>query len=180
MRLKQYINELSMKANTNITSRGSQGNYEGFRIDIDDGEAYEVDIYKGSGVFSLANTDKYGKDSFMFLEKWDIYFSDAKTGAIEKLESEPQKPKTALKLFAAIEAIMKSFIKNKRPEAMSFSGLGKSKVKLYDMLAKKIIKGGYVGYSVNAKYRPAKDYEFIRKDLITKHTVENPKYKKIG
>ena len=58
------------------------------------------------------------------------------------IEITPKAKGVALKLFAAIEEFMKTFVKKYKPIAIKFSGDADepSRIKLYNLLAKKMVK----------------------------------------
>lgn len=71
---------------------------------------------------------------------WWVEFDDY-TG---HTETTPKSPSIALKLFAALEEIMKELVKRYNPLQIIFTGKGGSKIKLYDTVSKKIKKiGGF-------------------------------------
>jgi hypothetical protein len=79
-------------------------------------------------------------------KRWRIEFADSKgmtmTSAKEK--------GVGLQVFAALEQIVKKFLKEKKPEAVEFAGVGASKLKLYDLAVKRIAKvGGFEKPIVN-------------------------------
>ena len=136
MKFKEYINELAMKKGTIIKSPfyKKESMYEQ-DIVLEDGLVFHFKCYyfKTAGV-------------------WEVAFEDQD----EKAHQTPKRK------GAAIENVFKNFIDTALPNEFSFrSDLEeKSRVKLYDILAKKIIKMGY-GYimidrkisSVNVIYK---------------------------
>ena len=120
MKLKSYLNELSMKAKTNIEVHKSLGREYNAKITLSDGTTwlYNAVDYEGSGTFDI------------------VFYAPSDSKSIPS----GNKNKVALETFAAIEKITMDFIKYEDPDYITFNAHGKSKVKLYDLLAKKIVK----------------------------------------
>lgn len=147
MRLKEYLNELSMKSDTQLEVKKGK-NYVDAGITTTAGDEFNLTIDKGSWIF-------YDRD----VEEWEIAFTDD-TGTIK---TSPKSPKTAIELFAAIEKVVKDFIIKYKPEAIRFSGLGESKDKLYSMLSKRIVKSGkYINIDPSA----VNLFQLVRKDIL--------------
>jgi hypothetical protein len=93
---------------------------------------------------------------------WEIGFEDETggTGTTGKVGG-----KSAIELFAALESIIKNFMKKFVPEVIGFSGKGGSKTKLYKLLAKKMTKAGYVKLS-------QKEVKAIHLEMGDGHTSE--------
>jgi hypothetical protein len=95
---------------------------------------------------------------------WTITFEDV--GGKMEMEEKPRG--VALNLFAALGNVMEKFIKAKKPLVFEFSaedvgGADTSRMKLYDLLARKISKKA--GYDVKVKRGIAKFYLFTKKGL---------------
>ena len=95
---------------------------------------------------------------------WTITFEDVNA----KMEIEEKPKGVALNLFAALENVMEKFIKAKKPLVFEFSaedvgGSDTSRMKLYDLLARRISKKA--GYDVKVKRGIAKFYLFTKKGL---------------
>ena len=102
------------------------------------GEFYNAQIILSDGTTWLYNAEKY-------LDEWTIVFYTP----VGKTQPTENKGKIALETFAAVERLTKEFIEYQKPERFSFSGGGRSRNKLYDLLAKKIVK--------TKKYKMKKD-----------------------
>lgn len=136
MKFQEYIKELSMKKGTKIDVY--KGKYEyNAKIELEDGTTW------------LYNAMDYNGD-----DEWDIVFyepSQDDVGSNYKVNKilTKNKPKIALETFAAVEKITYDFIKYHKPMIITFNAQGRSREKLYDLLAKKIVKSG--------KYELSKD-----------------------
>jgi hypothetical protein len=122
MRFKRYIiNELSMKKGTEISpAKVSKEVYEQ-TISLEDGLIF-----------------KFKAHYFRSDDMWEIVFEDE-----EKRTYQIGKRKgAALELFAALENVLKNFILKTLPNKFRFTAdvEEKSRVKLYDLIAKKIEK----------------------------------------
>ena len=110
MKLKSYLNELSMKAKTNIEVHKSLGREYNAKITLSDGTTwlYNAVDYEGSGTFDI------------------VFYAPSDSKSIPS----GNKNKVALETFAAIEKITMDFIKYEDPDYITFNAHGKSKVKL--------------------------------------------------
>lgn len=121
MRFKQYVNELAMKKNTEISpAKVSDREYVQY-ITLEDGLRF-----------------KFIAHYFRTADLWEVIFEDS-----EKRAYQVGKRKGAsLELFAALERVFKNFILKTLPNKFRFTAdtEEKSRVKLYDLLAKKIEK----------------------------------------
>jgi hypothetical protein len=127
MRLKQYINELAMKKGTIITNPKYKKE-----------SMYEQDIILEDGL-----KFKFICYFFRTSDLWEIAFEDEN----EARHKDEKRQGASIELFAAIEKVFKKFIDTALPNEFHFSSdlEEKSRVKLYDLLSKKIVKMGY-GY----------------------------------
>jgi hypothetical protein len=103
----------------------------------------------------------YGKMEWDAPAVWDITFEDI-TGKMDKVDKGKD---IALNLFAALEQVFKEFIKMKKPLIFHWMADAdeKSRVRLYDLLTRKIAKNGYdTQSSARGSY---KFYLFIRKGI---------------
>lgn len=152
MRLKNYLNELSMKSKTQLDVK--QGNdYVDATIITTDGERFELTIDKGSWYYHPF-VEKYNRE----MDEWEIVFTD-ETGSIKRVK---KSPKIAIELFAAIEKVVTDFIKKYKPEAIRFTGTG-DKEKLYRLLGKKIEKSGKY-FDIDQEYGLL--FQLVRKDIL--------------
>jgi len=87
------------------------------------------DINNFNCVFFYKLTYKITHDWYIAFQKDE---SDIKDNSV----------KIGLQIFAAVERIVTSFITQEKPESFSFTGTGKTRIKLYDLLARKILKSG--------------------------------------
>jgi 6-phosphogluconolactonase/glucosamine-6-phosphate isomerase/deaminase len=149
MRLDKHLNELAMKANTKIITKKGRKFYDA-DITLSSGDYFQLTIEKGSFLYQ-------SKKGEIKLEEWEIVFEDER-GFIK---TNKRGTKVALELFAAIESVVSDFINIEEPDAILFTGTGKSKIKLYNLLARKIAKGGYVIRNTTNEI-----FSLIRKDLI--------------
>jgi len=121
MRLKRYLIELSMKAKTQIDRVKKVGEYYNAEITLSDGTTW------------LYNAESYDRGKtfiIVFYERFD------------KPNKLDDKHKVALETFAAVEQLTKEFIQWQKPREFSFTSVVGSRSKLYDLLAKRIIKSG--------------------------------------
>jgi hypothetical protein len=122
MKLKQYLTELAMKSGTTIDVKKKRGFEYNAKIGLKDGTHW---------FFNAVNDP--GEDN------WNISFWQSELAGPQEIKD---KRKAGLQLFAAIEKLMHDFIKWGKPEYFYFTGTGTSRVKLYNTLAKKILKDG--------------------------------------
>ena len=89
---------------------------------------------------------------FRTAEVWEVTFEDAQGN---RYQSEKRKG-AAIELFAALEKVFNDFIAKTLPNKFRFTADidEKSRVKLYNTLAKKIAKKG-LGYEYTTKQSPA-------------------------
>ena len=108
-------------------------------------------IYKPESIYDAKIILKDGL-KFYFIcyyfrteELWEIAFEDE----AERRYKIEQRPGASLELFAALETVFKDFINKALPNKFRFTAdiEEKSRVRLYDTLAKKITKMG-MGYKV--------------------------------
>ena len=116
MRLRQYLNEI--KSNAKITYKEPDRDFKA-KIVLDD-------------VTWIFSADWGYQDDL----RYKINFTSAGSMYGKTLKSN-----VGIKTFAAMEKVTREFIKRKKPELFTFTGPD-DKVKLYDMLAKKIVKSG--------------------------------------
>ena len=121
MKLKQYLTELAMKSGTIINVKKKRGFHYNAKIDLEDGTQW---------FFNAVNNDPRDEDS------WDISFYQS------GMEEVKDKRKSGLQLFAAVEKLVRDFLKWGKPEYFYFTGTGASRIKLYETLAKRILKDG--------------------------------------
>lgn len=125
MRLYQYINELAMRKKTVISSPKykEKSMYEQ-TVTLEDGLQFKFICY----YFSTADI-------------WEVTFEDEN----EYREKAPKRKGAAVELFAALEKVFKQFLEKALPDRFRFLADidEKSRIKLYDLLAKKISKLGF-------------------------------------
>ena len=166
MRLKQYINELSMKKGTKIKFERDMNHLVLVEVVLEDDETFFIEFRREyvEDIFEIINkhdesiiarAEKKGLVEYTQIKgtgsiaAWEIMFEDS---AGEYGISSKRKG-AAIELFAAIEQVTKRFIKSKKPEILVFtSDIGEqSRVKLYKLLAKKIKTGGYKEIQTNER-----------------------------
>lgn len=114
---------------------------------------------------SLAQQTSVGTTDLPAPALWTITFEDV--GARMEMVEKPKG--VALNLFAALENVMEKFIRAKKPLVFDFSAetsvdvADTSRMKLYDLLARKIRKKA--GYDVKVGRGIAKFYLFTKKGL---------------
>lgn len=125
MRLQQYITELSLsnKSKTQIDVAKKVGEYYNAQITLEDGTKW------------LYNAESYDRGKTYIIVFYESFNDPNKF-------KKQDKPKIALKTFAAVEQLTKEFIQWQKPEEFSFTSDVGSRSKLYDLLAKKIKKSG--------------------------------------
>jgi hypothetical protein len=136
MKLKQYITELSMRKSTYISSAKykKESMYEQ-NIILEDGLEFKFICYY-----------------FRTADMWEIAFED-KDEMRHKIE---RRKGAGVELFAALEKVFKEFINTALPDKFRFSAdiEEKSRVKLYELLAKRIEKMG-MGFKFEKKQSSA-------------------------
>lgn len=143
MRLTNYINELAMSAKTQIKYKKKPGETWNAFITLDDGTEW---------IFNATSFD----------EPWSLVFYPP----IDQVQIKGDKTKIGIKTFAAIEKVVEGFIKDENPEEFGFTGSGSSRVKLYNLLAKKIVKTGKYKQQKAMRLLQGKQWSFIRSDLV--------------
>ena len=126
VKFNQYINELSMKKGTHISNP--------LHTKVKSGtQTYNQEIILDDGL-SFRFTGFYIRVAGI----WNIQFSDEN----DNLDKAPKRKGASIELFAALEKVMMQFIEKTLPDKMEFRADldEKSRVKLYDLLAKKIKK----------------------------------------
>jgi hypothetical protein len=143
MRLKNHLLELAMKQSS-------------FEVVKDSSEKYVVNIQTESEVFQFGGFTyplsliEYTFPDFPFTKigryrdtdpVWVVSFEDSR-GSLRQTKKDKN---TAIQLFSALQEVFSNFIKKKKPEMFLYSARSNelSKVKLYDLIAKKISKKGY-------------------------------------
>lgn len=139
MKFKQYINELSMRANTSIDIKKQKGKYFNALITLEDGTQW------------LYNAE-IGMDD----TEWLISFY----APSDKTQDIKNKSKVAVETFAAVIHLTEQFIKQEKPEAFAFQAMGKSRIKLYDLLAKKITNTKKYKLSIDRGLGSSSNYRF--------------------
>jgi hypothetical protein len=144
MRLKKFLNEMSISKNTNISVLNA------------DKWTYEVKIVLEDGLMFIFSAI-FKRNT----EEWDVSFEDAEGnyGMSQKREG------AGLELFASLEKVMSDFIKKYNPENIVFSAESKeqSRVKLYGTLAKKLERFGYKSNKETNQRLNQVEYRFKRK-----------------
>ena len=138
---KQYLSELKLNPKTKIDLDDSLDNDNvTAEIELTSGEKFTLSIDTAE-VDPEGMIHKQQEMADLGYVMWEIGFEDETggTGTTGKVGG-----KGAIELFAALEHIIKGFIKKFAPEIVSFAGKGASKTKLYKLLAKKIEKAGYI------------------------------------
>lgn len=168
MRLELYINELKQtskdvetKITTNTSSVFEAKIWVGY---VEDGEDYEYE-FEFSAVYNTNNALKsdFAEVADLLEDKghkgsWEIVFVDEKGEDIN-----PKVKGVSLKLFAAIIQMVEKFIKSKKPDSVFFTAKSNepSKVKLYELLARKMVRIG--GFKVTSfKIRGYKGWVFYK------------------
>ena len=132
MKFKKYIYEVSMKKGTIIKPP----------------KYIEEDKYKQYIILEDGLKFIFSCFYFRIADIWEVAFEDeeARRYTITKRKG------AALELFAALEKVFKQFIEKTLPNKFRFTAdiEEKSRVKLYDLLAKKIEKMG-MGYKYTKK-----------------------------
>lgn len=184
MRLNRYITELSMAKKPKIKILNKPTLYHA-DIELDMEDVYQQSKLLFYFDATLDTVPSYMRGHFPVLMKsyndyftaieemhgnpndlpapaiWTITFEDS--AAHMEIEEKPRG--VALNLFAAIEKVMRDFVKAKKPLVFSFSSeeFEESRVKLYNLLAKRISKKG--GYDVEVQKGLAQFYLFTKKGL---------------
>jgi len=129
MKFREYLVELAMKKGTTITPPKYKKE-----------SMYEQDIILEDGL-----KFKFICYFFRTSDVWEVAFEDEN----EVRHKEGKRKGAAIEVFAAIEKTFKTFIDMALPNEFHFSAdlEEKSRVKLYDILSKKILKMGY-GYKM--------------------------------
>lgn len=164
MRLTRYLNEMTMKSkDVNIEKAKSSSKKYSQIINIENTKFTFRAVLETVG--DLAYDFKY---EYPFLTKyapddehaWYVDFIDEE-GGIKQVQRGKD---IALKLFAALTKVIEDFIKSKKPDAFLFSAdeSEQSRVKLYNLIAKKITRFGYVNVE-NAKQSGVIAYLFVKK-----------------
>jgi hypothetical protein len=148
MRLKQYISELSMKADTKIEISKRKNKYFDALITLEDGIQW------------------YYEAKLIDENEWDISFYPPEFNKKRPLNKD--RGKVALQTFAAVESITKQFIEYQKPDRIEFSASGGSRQKLYDLLATKIAQSGKYVDASKMGISSAKYYVFIKKENVVK------------
>lgn len=145
MRLNKYITELAMKSDTKLDVKSKKGRHFNAKITLEDGTQW---------FFSAENEMGEGD--------WNIAFwSDQLRGSMSIKDKD--KPKTGIQLFAAVEKLTKDFLKLEKPEQFRFSATGVSRIKLYETLAKKILKDGTYKKGQSMRMLQGNNWSFVRK-----------------
>ena len=143
MKLKKYITELAMKSGTKIRKSNKKGLYYNAKIQLEDGTQW---FY--NAVNSMGEGD------------WDISFWAAELAGEQQVKD---KHKAGIQLFAAVENLTKEFLKYEKPEQFRFSATGVSRIKLYNTLAKKIIKSGEYKKGQSVRMLQGNNWSFVRR-----------------
>lgn len=165
MRLRQFLNELSMKAGTQIRDY-KDGDTLTWVITLSTGDEFQLLI--GPDWMDLHNGRK--------IERYEILFVDSEGN----IKTSKKSPKVAIELFAAIEKIITSFIVRHKPPVIAFAApkpsstsSEASKKKLYKLLAKKVAKGGkYILLTKDnhiGKYVDMDTEHLVRKEVYERH-----------
>ena len=127
---KDYIKELAMKKGTNI----KPPKY------IPD-RKYEQEIILEDGLIFF-----FKAFYFQSADVWDIQFQD-QFGAVVKSK---KREGASIELFAALESVFKEFVEKTVPNRFRFGADRdeESRVKLYNMLARKIAKRGKFDHKI--------------------------------
>jgi hypothetical protein len=164
MRLRQFLNELSMKRGTTIKDY-KDGDTTTWVIETTNGDTFQLLI--GPDWMDLKDGTK--------IQRYEILFVDDKGSLVTSKKS----TRTALELFAAIERIVTTWIIRNKPPVIVFGASSNtqqketSKKKLYVLLAKKIAKTGkYILLTKDnhiGKYQ-LKDLQYlVRKEVYERH-----------
>jgi len=181
MKLKKYLNELSIKKNTDIKIRNASGttykavitlnpeleypesrwfSFKGRRFDIED---FEDDWGSmSSKTFSKIEDIHGGKSGLNRWTKniWEVIFSDEDSNTAQY---ELKDKKLAFQLFAGLQKVMINFLEKYNPDVWYFSAKTKeqSRIKLYNTITKKLKQWYYVDID---NYRSDMLYLFWRKN----------------
>jgi hypothetical protein len=143
MKLKHYLTELAMKKGTKIDVKKKRGFHYNAKIDLEDGTQW---------FFNAVNNMGEGD--------WDISFWAAELAGEQKVKD---KHKVGLQLFAAVEKLTKDFLKWEKPEQFRFSATGVSRIKLYNTLAKRILKETPYKKGQSMRLLQGNNWSFIKK-----------------
>jgi len=141
LKLEEYITELAMKSDTKIDVKRQKGMYFNAKITLENGVQW---------FFNATNE--------MDDDEWDIAFYSA--SGHDPLTG--NKNQMGLQTFAAVEKLVIDFIEAEDPEEFHFSATGKSRVKLYNTLAKKILKSGKYKKGTAPKLLMGSKWSFIK------------------
>lgn len=187
MRLKKHLTELSMSADTDIKyKKNTSSSIDAhiilkdlvvFRFFADYGslalmykilqkypklldkleKKKQVEYTKRQGRYIDPNSDQ-SKKGWVFT--WEVWFEDESGDTALS----PKRKGAAIELFSALEEVMKNFITEKKPVLFHFAAdvTEPSRVKLYKLLAKKILKiSSYKLITVDFKNAADKSTYFI-------------------
>ena len=142
LKLEEYITELAMKSDTDIDLGHKKGDYFNAKITLGSG-----DIWYFNATNDMGDGD------------WSIvFYAPSMSPGIRG-----DKNKVALETFAAVEKLVKDFIDKEKPERFHFTGTGTSRVKLYNTLAKKILKSGKYEKGPDMKMLQGAAWIFVKK-----------------
>jgi hypothetical protein len=150
MRLKQYLTELAAKKAKVEVRRAGSGE---FKTDIQtDAGSFEFDAAEVGYNFLTTKFTKDANEYREFVDRlvkanivvWSIAFYDPKG----EISVAPKEKGISLQVFAGVEESFKLFMKKYSFDVLHFSSFKNepSKIKLYDLLAKRISKQGYTKY----------------------------------
>lgn len=132
-----------MKSDTKIDVIKKKGDLYNAKIDLEDGTQW---------FFNAVNEPR--KDN------WNISFWQSELAGPQEVKN---KHKVGIQLFAAVEKLVSDFLKWGEPEEFSFSATGTSRIKLYNTLAKKIIKTGKYKEGPHQRMLQGNNWSFIKK-----------------
>ena len=142
MKLKLYLTELSMKSGTKIDAVKKKDQYYNAKITLSSGDIWYYNA-----------TNDMGEDD------WGIAFYAPSTSPGIRGD----KNKVALETFAAVEKLTKDFLKEFKPKKFYFTASGASRIKLYQTLAKKILKDGTYKEAPHDRMIQGHNWRFVRK-----------------
>lgn len=143
MKLKQYLIELAMKSGTKIDVKKKRGFHYNAKIDLEDGTQW---------FYNATNEMREGE--------WNITFWQSELAGPQEVKD---KHKVGLQLFAAVEKLTRDFLKWEEPEQFIFSATGVSRIKLYETLAKRILKDGSYEKGPSIRMLQGNNWRFVRR-----------------
>jgi hypothetical protein len=150
MKFRNYLTELSLKKASFQVTMSTSAEFRA-KISTEHGnfiysaKRFLTEKNMSMDTTLLAKLGIDGKHEFL----WELSFEDA----MGRHYQVPTERGTALQVFAAVEEITRQFLKKYNPKIVTFTAeIGEaSRVKLYSLLAKRIMRKGYELYE-HVKY----------------------------